>query len=130
MSILGIEHIAVVCKNTVGTAHWYVKTLGFTEVYNNNKTPPTLLLKSQNGIMIEFVPGEGRPRIKTEEKDEGWRHLAILVKDFDKVVANLTKKRVEWVGDAKTGSGGTARARFFKDPEGNLIHIIERTLAL
>ncbi len=127
MAILGIEHIAVVCKDTVSLAKWYAKTLGFVEVYNNKKTPPTLLLKAQNGIMIEFVPGEGRPRPMCEEKDEGWRHLAIAVNNMDQVMADLTKKKVEWIGDVKVGSGGTARARFFKDPEANLIHIIERT---
>ena len=126
MAILGIEHIAVVCKDPVSLAKWYAQTLGFVEVYNNKKTPPTLLLKGQNGIMIELVPGEGRPRIKADEKDEGWRHLAILVSNFDQVMADLTKKKVEWIGDIKVGSDGTVRARFFKDPEANLVHIIER----
>lgn len=127
MTILGFEHVAVVCKNTVDLTNWYIKTLGFTEVYNNKKAPPTLLLKSQNGIMIESVPGEGRTRNDVHEKDDGWRHLAILVSDFDKVATELSKKKVEWAGDVKTGSGGTVRARFLKDPEENLIHIIERT---
>lgn len=127
MAILGIEHIAVVCKEPVSLAKWYAKTLGFVEVYNNKKTPPTLLLKAQNGIMIEFVPSEGRPRPTSDEKDEGWRHLAVQVSNIDQVMADLTKKNVEWIGDVKIGSGGTARARFFKDPEANLIHIIERT---
>ena len=127
MAVLGIEHIAVVCKDPVSLAKWYAKTLGFVEVYNNRKTPPTLLLKAQNGIMIEFVPSEGRSLPTSEERDEGWRHLAIVVNNIDQVMADLTKKKVEWISDVKVGSGGTARARFFKDPEANLIHIIERT---
>lgn len=130
MALLGIEHIAVVCRDPVSLAKWYAKALGFIEVYNNKKTPPTLLLKAQNGVMIEFVPGRGRPRSPADEKDEGWRHLAILVQDFDMVMADLTKKNVNWFGDVKVGTGGTARARFFKDPESNLIHIIERTSSL
>ena len=127
MTISGIEHIAVVCKDTTKLSKWYAQTLGFVEVHNNKKTPPTILLKAQNGIMIELVPSEGKPRIKTEEKDEGWRHLAILVANFDQTIVDLSKKGVEWVGEVKVSSSGTSKARFLKDPEGNLVHIIERT---
>ncbi len=123
---LGIEHAGVVAKDTVTLSKWYAQTFGMVEVYNNKKTPPTIFMKAPNGMMIEFVPIAGKPKTLPEEKDEGWRHVAISVKKIESAIAELDKKGVQWVGEMKSSPETGVKARFFRDPEGNILHIIER----
>jgi len=126
----GIEHVGLVCKDTTSLAKWYAEVFGLKEVYNNKKTPPTLFYKAPNGMMIEFVPTGGKTRLPSDEKDEGWRHVAIKVTNIQSAMAKLDERRVEWVGDLKESPQTGVKARFFRDPEGNILHIIERTMPL
>ena len=126
MNVKGIEHVAVAAKDTITLSKWYRETFGFVEVYNNKKEPPTIFLKAQDGMMIEFIGANQNPRGSNEEKDVGWRHLCITVENIDDGIQYLDERNIQWIGDLKVSSSSGTKARFFLDPEDNIVHLIER----
>ena len=56
----------------------------------------------------------------------GWRHLALRVDSIEDAQAELAKHSVAFSESIKPAGGG-GRVLFFKDPEGNLLHLTERT---
>ena len=61
-------------------------------------------------------------------KEPGIRHFAVSVTDFDAVYEDLKAKDVSFVGDPVDKKG--VKAVFFTDPEGNLLHLLERSTPL
>ncbi|MEP6737813.1 MAG: VOC family protein, partial [Chryseolinea sp.] len=59
----------------------------------------------------------------------GWSHLALRVENVDDAVMYLDKLNVTW-GAAATDAIGGGRVRTLYDPEGNMLQIVERRLAL
>jgi glyoxylase I family protein len=122
--IRGLEHIAIATPEPARLAQWYVDTLGFVVNY---QSPRTTFVKAPNGSMIEMITAEG-PRPEQTSKQPGLRHLALEVDDFETTYQNLRGKNVKFV-DEPGGKGG-AKTVFFEDPEGNLLHLIERETPL
>jgi catechol 2,3-dioxygenase-like lactoylglutathione lyase family enzyme len=63
-----------------------------------------------------------------ELKDAGMRHIAIAVDDFDEAYLRLKSAGVHFVTEPYEASGNTVA--FFKDPDGNFLHLIYRTTQL
>jgi len=122
--ILGLEHTAIASPNPSQLAEWYVHTLGFTINY---QSATTTFVKAPNGYMIEIITAEGG-RATSGMKDPGLRHLAVLVSDFDKVYADLRSKRIQFLTEPSEIKGN--KVVFFTDPEGNILHLIERSAPL
>ncbi|MBI5394550.1 MAG: VOC family protein [Verrucomicrobia bacterium] len=127
----GIEHVGILARDSVSLARWYQNTLGWRVVYDNQKSPPTYFVATEDGSMIEIIPISatdvaGRPPALG---DPGVRHIAIRVDDFDKAYAMLRAKGVNFIEPPKEGAGGT-KVVFFRDPEGNILHIIRRAAPL
>jgi glyoxylase I family protein len=121
--VTGIEHIGIMAHDTAALKDWYTRMFGFKQVYDNGKG--TYFLKAQDGSMIEFVKAvedTGKPT----EKASGLRHLAINVDDFDGMVELLTKEKVEVVTPPVVSASSGVKTFFFRDPEGNVLHLIER----
>jgi len=130
MLFKGIEHIAIAAKNTVDLSNWYRTTFGFIEVYNNKKEPPTIFLKAPDGMMIEFIGADPTTKSSSKSDDAGWRHICIAVDDIEKGIEFLDGKKVKWMGEVKVSASSGTKARFFLDPEENLVHLIERLTPL
>ncbi len=130
MLFKGIEHLALVAKDTVALSRWYRETFGFVEVYNNKKEPPTIFLKAPDGMMIEFLGANKNPRLSSDAKDLGWRHISITVDIIDEGIKYLEKRGIKWMGDTQVSASSGTKARFFWDPEGNILHLIERPTPL
>jgi len=115
----GIEHTAIATADPEGLASWYAKTLNFPicHRYGGN-----VFVKARNGTMLELIPAVG-DAVKTEVKTPGIRHLAISVDDFDAAVKDLAVKGIEFFDRVEAGS---IRLAFFRDPEGNILHLIHR----
>jgi len=122
--IVGIEHFSIAAKDTVSLSDWYVRVLGFQVVYKNAKTPPTFFLKPAAGSMIEMIPASEKPAVRRENNDPGLTHVALSAPDFDAAVAHLQANGVTFEGEVK--ASGDVKAYFFRDPEGNLLHLICR----
>jgi glyoxylase I family protein len=125
----GIEHIGILARDSAALARWYQETLGWRVVYDNKKSPPAYFLASGHGSMIEMIPdatGTGDP---VPLSAHGVRHLAIAVDDFDKAYAALQAKKVNFIDVPKEGAVGS-KVVFFRDPEGNILHLIYRPAPL
>lgn len=125
----GIEHFAIAAKDTEKLADFYIQAFGFSVAYKNAKTPPTIFVKPANpGSMIEIIPASEKPALRRELNDAGLVHVALSVSDLDAAMAELSARGVSFDGDVKVS--GDVKAVFFRDPEGNILHLIQRPKAL
>lgn len=122
--IQGIEHTAIATPDPANLAEWYVSTLGFSINYRGSTA---VFAKTPNGDMIEFIPAEGE-RAAATAASPGIRHLALTVKKLDEVYVALKAKGVQFLGEPKESKGN--KVVFFTDPEGNLLHLLERQTPL
>lgn len=116
----GIEHFAIASPNPKALADWYVKTLGFQHSYEYQGN---FFIRAQNGSLIEIILSEG-PRIESEARTPGLRHIAIAVADFEAAHTELQSKGVRFTGSPYESQGN--RLIFFKDMDGNILHLIKR----
>ena len=122
--IQGIEHTAIASADPQKLAQWYVEHLDFTINYNSGRT---VFVKAANGSMLEIITAEG-PRAEHSAKTPGIRHLAIAVTDFGSVYEKLQRQGVKFDGEPLEAKGN--KVVFFFDPEGNYLHLIERSTPL
>jgi glyoxylase I family protein len=119
--VQGIEHAAIAAKNVERLADFYVRTLGF-EINYRGKT--AIFVKAVDGSMIEIIPAEGEPSEATP-KTPGLRHLALTVTGFEAECERLAGAGVAFLEPPLIKGGN--KVVFFRDPEGNILHLIERS---
>lgn len=128
MNVLGLEHVGICAKDTVALKDWYIKLFNFKIVYNNQKEQPTYFLLMEDNNMIEIYPAETSVE-SVDNKHQGIRHLAFSTDNIEKEYQNLLDHGVEIIDELKSNPKGIKTA-FFKDPEGNIIHFIQRPESL
>lgn len=125
----GIEHTAIVAKDSKALTEWYVKTFGCKVVYDNGKG--TYFPAFEDGSMFEVMQA-------TEDKQDdiettaGIRHIALTVTSeaFDELVPVLkADPRVTTVHDVTVNDKGL-KLYWFRDIEGNFMHLIYRPTPL
>jgi glyoxylase I family protein len=119
----GIDHPAIAAVDVESLAQWYCSTIGY-RVYLRTETP-IYLIQAPDGTLIEIMPADSTPRPQRTVSTPGWSHLALRVSDMDKAIAALDRVGVQWEGDEFVAAGG-GRIRNFKDPEGNVVQIVQR----
>jgi glyoxylase I family protein len=122
--MLGIEHVGLMARDSEKLAAWYRKTLNFKVIQHNQKTPPTIFVAGENGVLIEIMPYTDDAIVLSGKEKRGL-HLAISVDDLDATLAELKDKGVEFSGEIKEFSGGV-KVIYFKDPECNWLQLIYR----
>lgn len=115
----GIEHTAIATEDPEALASWYAEKLDFPVVH---RYAGNVFVRAADGTMLEIIPSVG-PRPEAEFKSPGIRHLAVAVEDFEAGMAELKNRGVEIV-DTLEADGN--RLAFFKDPDGNILHLIWR----
>jgi glyoxylase I family protein len=120
-----VEHIGLAARETVAVKDWYVRVLGAREVFTDGKSPPAFLLEIAGGLMIEIYPGDTSVDATGNNKLAGWRHLAMRVDSIESARDELACRGVIFDEPIKPAGGG-GRVLFFKDSEGNLLHLVER----
>lgn len=120
-----IEHLGLPAKDPANLRNWYMTIMGATPVWDNGQTPPTVLLQLPGGGWIEIYAGERSVPENTHNKTNGWRHVAIRVDSIEAAKKVLEKRGVEFSESVRPAAGG-GRVLFFSDPEGNLLHLVER----
>ena len=118
----GIEHIAIFAKDTKALSDWYKDLFDGEVVYDNGKG--TYFIAFSDKSMIEFCTAADE-NVPTETNVAGIRHIAISVDDFDAAVAKITATGAPVVTEASVNAKGIG-TMFFRDPEGNILHIISR----
>ena len=120
----GIEHFAIASPNTKRLAEWYVANLEFEIVF---EYAGNYFVEARNGALIEIIPSEG-DRPANDIRTPGLRHIAVSVEDFDLGYEQLQKQGVTFLGDPYENQGN--RVIFFTDPDGNVMHLIQRSKPL
>jgi len=118
------EHTGVASPDHRKLAQWYVEVFGFAIVY---QSAGATFVKAPNGSMIEIITAEG-DRVELAMKQPGLRHLALAVDDFDADLARIRAAGVKFLGEPVEAKGN--KVVFFTDPEGNILHLIQRTTPL
>jgi len=104
---------------------WYARVLGARLVFTNNQTPPAFLMSLPGGVMIEIYAGDSAVPQTSHNKLNGWRHVALRVDSMAEAKAALEGRGLQFTGGIGPAAGGGS-VLFFQDPEGNLLHLVER----
>jgi catechol 2,3-dioxygenase-like lactoylglutathione lyase family enzyme len=123
--MFSIEHIGLPARDPAALKDWYVATLGAQLVFASGTTPSAFLLALGGGPLVEiYAAGSRRPEV-ADNSLAGWRHVALRVTDLDGARQHLEALGVSFSEPVKPAGGG-GRVQFFADPEGNLLHLVER----
>jgi catechol 2,3-dioxygenase-like lactoylglutathione lyase family enzyme len=85
-------------------------------------------LRAPDGSMIELLHDEAHPTPPPEHNDlcdRGIRHLAFTVADVEATWETLRDAGCATLSDPVTAPDGKARLFFARDPEGNLMEIVQ-----
>ena len=119
---IGIEHIAIYAKDSKKLSDWYKELFDGEIVYDNGKG--TYFLAFSDKSMIEFCSCEDE-NIPTEMVSPGLRHIAISVDDFETLTNKVIAANAEVIKEASVNEKGIGTF-FFRDLEGNILHLISR----
>ncbi|MCX7722260.1 MAG: VOC family protein [Verrucomicrobiae bacterium] len=120
-----VEHIGLPACDTAALKDWYVRVLDAEVVYADNQMPPAFILRLPGGTQIEIYQANSSVPETKNNKLAGWRHLALRVDSLEAARAELAARGVEFPEPVKPAMGG-GKVLFFADPEGNLLHLVER----
>jgi glyoxylase I family protein len=121
--VTGIEHTAIASPDPERLARWYVDHLGFQINYQSSNSR-THFVKAPDGSMIEIIESKGAAAPPAGMKDAGIRHMALTVADFPGACEKLKALGVEFVAEpANVGGNSTV---FFRDCDGNILHLLHR----
>ncbi|HVM50553.1 MAG TPA: VOC family protein [Candidatus Acidoferrum sp.] len=118
------EHIGLAARDPVALKDWYIRVLGAQLVFSNQQ-PRAFLLRLPGGGIIELYGGKLAVPETSNNELNGWRHLALRVDSIASAKAELEQKGVKLDQPIKPAGGGGS-VLFFHDPEGNLLHLVER----
>jgi catechol 2,3-dioxygenase-like lactoylglutathione lyase family enzyme len=85
-------------------------------------------LRAPDGSMVELLKDEAHPTLTAERNDlcdRGIRHLAFTVADVAAAWETLRGAGCVTLGEPVTAPDGKARLFFARDPEGNLLEIVQ-----
>lgn len=129
----GMEHVALAALDPKGLAAFYARALGFkTRITFDNgpQKPKTYMIGlSDDGPFVEIIPADPKPLSEKANNDPGLSHLAITVSDYEAAAAHLAKLGIRKEGEERKAPFG-GRVQFYRDPEGNLFHILFRPTPL
>ena len=122
MEFLHAHHIAIYTARFERLREFYTRTLGLAEVggfegYN-------IIFLAAGGVTIELIEHNAADDTRGEL---GWNHLALEVADIDAAHAALAARGVWFDEPPYDFPAGAPRARiaFFKDPDGNVLELIQ-----
>jgi glyoxylase I family protein len=120
--LIGVDHTAVASQNPFRLAQWYERFLEFKIVAENDGK---YFIQAANGTLLEIIPGEG-DFAPPAMKDAGVRHIALLVNDISESCDSLRKRGIAFITDVIPVEPLRLQVIFFRDLDGNLLHLIHR----
>jgi catechol 2,3-dioxygenase-like lactoylglutathione lyase family enzyme len=121
-----LEHIGLAAQDPTALKDWYVRSLGARVVFANGETPPAYFVELPGGAWLEIYQGTYGVKEISDNKLQGWRHLALTAESIENARHELQSRGVSITEPIKPAGGG-GRVLFFQDPEGNLLHLVERS---
>jgi glyoxylase I family protein len=119
-----VEHIGLAARDPIALRTWYERVLGAELVWDISQSPPAVLL-SLGGTTLEIYSAETHIASTSNNRLAGWRHIALRVESLEAAKRVLEEAGVTFTEPVKPAGGG-GRVLFFNDPEGNLLHLVER----
>jgi glyoxylase I family protein len=122
--IFTLEHIALAARDPAALVDWYQRVLDAELVWEISGAPVAALL-NLGGVMIEIYSADTATDLTRNNKLAGWRHVALRVESLDLARDLLADRGISFTEPIKPAGGG-GRVLFFNDPEGNILHLVER----
>jgi glyoxylase I family protein len=122
--IKGIEHVGLCAEDPKMLVEWYVKVLGF-RIVRALEEHCTYFIRAHDGGMLEVYPAR-EAADPVDNIRRGVRHIALSASDLNAEVGRLRSAGVTVPDDTMVVTSDMKLA-FFRDPEGNLLHLVERT---
>ena len=120
-----LEHLGLAARDTAALKDWYVRVLGARVLFDNGQQPPAFFVELPGGALIEIYEGDFALKEVSDNKLNGWRHLALRVVSIESARMELEARGLKVTEPIKPAGGG-GRVLFFQDAEGNLLHLVER----
>jgi glyoxylase I family protein len=122
---LSVEHIGLPARNVVALRDWYIAKLGAECIAPNGDEPPLFIRPPGSAAMFEIYAATGANPVTEDNGLAGWRHMALRVDSIEAARKELESRGVTFIDPVKPAAGG-GRVLFFKDGEGNLLHLVDR----
>ena len=122
---LSVEHVGLPARNVVALRDWYVTKLGAECIAPTGNEPPLFIRPPGSAAMFELYQASGANPVTEDNGLAGWRHLALRVDSIEAARKALESRGVTFIDPIKPAAGG-GRVLFFKDGEGNLLHLVDR----
>jgi glyoxylase I family protein len=126
---ININHIAFRCRNLAAQEAFYAKHFGFKRCRTFRRGEPgEFFMMMAGNARLEFFPihDAARPEDKGGEQSIGFRHLAFNVPKLETIQDLLRADGIEFDSLSELGNMWPGfRIAFFKDPEGNIIELME-----
>lgn len=120
-----VEHIGLPARNAAALRDWYVAFLGAHCIAPTGDTPPFFIRPPGANTLFEIYNSTGANPVTEDNGLAGWRHLALRVDSLETARVELETRGVKFLDPIKPAAGG-GRVLFFKDGEGNLLHLVDR----
>ena len=139
--IKSIRHTGIVVVDLDASLHFYRDLLGFeitkkmeesggfidTILSLSNVALTTVKMAAPDGSLIELLKYHSHPRKMNVREicDIGITHMALEVKDLDKVYKRLKGEGIVFTADPQVSPDGYAKVTFCSAPEGTSIELVE-----
>lgn len=120
-----VEHLGLAAREPLALKDWYVQALGGRVVFATATHPPAFFIEVAGGLLIEIYGADASLTATRNHQLAGWRHLALRVESITAAQERLARAGVVFDEPIKPAGGG-GQVLFFRDPEGNLLHLVER----
>lgn len=121
--INGLEHVGLCAQNPERLVDWYTSVLK-CQVVHAVKERSTYFLRFPGGGMVEVYPATDQT-VPVGNLHSGLRHLAIRVDDFERDCEYVIEHGAALIPEM-TVRNDEMKLAFFRDPEGNLLHFVQR----
>ena len=125
--VTGIEHVAIYAKDTKKLSQWYIDLFDGKVVFDDGKG--TIFVAFSDNSMLEFCKNPLFTNEITLLDKPGIRHVAFYTDTFDETACKIRNSNAQIIKDV-SNIPSSVKVMFFRDPEGNILHIISREKSL
>jgi catechol 2,3-dioxygenase-like lactoylglutathione lyase family enzyme len=130
---VSLHHVTIAVRDLEQALAFYRDLLGFrvmTRETAGAEGRDAAVLDTGNDHRLLLLGVRGEAKLSAWDRNDlqqGFRHLGFQVQNVDKTTARLKAANVPFTLDPLDATGGV-RIAFFKDPEGNLLEVIQGSL--
>jgi len=122
---ISLEHVGLPATDPVALKNWYERVLGARTIWDSGETPPAYLIAFPGGGWLEIYAAKEKQSAPENNNLQGFRHLALRVDSLEAAKAEAIKRGMVFTREPGPAAGG-GQVQYFADPEGNLLHFVER----